>query len=124
MSAQPDIMPASYDHRDQVIASQLARLEEDQHIIRGLRKQNERLKEELLNAQLEASLEIAKAKFGQAQAFQRITELEKRIEAVENESDRINNFVAGHCVQRAEFEVAVQKIGQVGRDFYAHSAGQ
>lgn len=93
--------PEKYEN---VVEAAIKRMEEDTHVIRGLRQQNARLKEELLNAQLEASLEIAKAKFGQAQAFLRITELEQRIAAAERESDRLNNFVTGYCVQRDEFE--------------------
>ena len=93
MSAAPDIMPATFDHRDKVIDAQLALIEENSHIIRGLRKQNERLKEERLNVELEASVAIATAKLGQAQAFQRITALEKDI-------NDLRNWIAGNLVQR------------------------
>jgi microsomal dipeptidase-like Zn-dependent dipeptidase len=87
MSAKPELslLPSAMD-------AAIRRMEEDTHIIRGLRKQNERLKEELLNAQLEASLEIAKHKFAAAQAFQ-------RMKAVEDDLNALRNWIAGNVVQ-------------------------
>jgi hypothetical protein len=105
MSAKPELVLSgpSFDHRDKVIEAQMARMEEDSHIIRGLRKQNERLKEEKLNAELEASLEIAKAKFAAAQvgeALRRVVELERRVTAAEADTNNLRNWIAGNAVQR------------------------
>ena len=90
MSAAPDIMPASFDHRDKVIEAQIARLEEDSWIIKGLRKQNERLKEEKLNVELEASVEIAKSKFALAQMVTRVTDLEKNLQQLRDDHDNLS----------------------------------
>jgi hypothetical protein len=115
MSAAPDTMPPSFDHRDKVIEAQLALIEENAHIIRGLRKQNERLKEEKLNVELEASLEIAKHKFTLAQMTQRVALLEKSVAALDEAQNRTGNIVAG-LPTRDEFTL-------LHNDYYAHSAG-
>lgn len=86
-------------------------LEENEWIIKGLRKQNERLAEERLNAELAASVEIAKQKFATAQWYQRAMDLEKRVgvleqltKALADSCDRIANHAQG-LPSREEFTV-------------------
>jgi hypothetical protein len=82
-----DLLPSN------VIEAQIAKMEQDEIIIRALKKKNERLAAERLEAELEASIEIAKAKFAQAQAFQ-------RMKAVEDDLNQLRNWIAGNVVQR------------------------
>jgi hypothetical protein len=42
-----------------------------------------------------------------------------RVAALESESDRINNFVSGHCVQRDEFDALRGKLRRFALDFVA-----
>jgi hypothetical protein len=98
-----DLLPSN------VIEAQIAKMEQDEIIIRALKKKNERLAAERLEAELEASIEIAKAKFAQAQAFQRMVELEKRVAELATIVDAQAQLLAG------EYRLLHQ-------DYYAHSA--
>lgn len=95
MTAKPDVVgeikPGSSTFEAAVVL-----LEDQERIIRGLRKQNERLSEEKLQVELTASLEVAKTKLGQAQAFQRMN-------AIENDLNNLRNWITGNLVQRDEF---------------------
>ena len=75
----------------------ICQLEENEWIIKGLRKQNDRLAAEKLNVELEASVAVATAKLGQAQAFQRMRVLEDDLNA-------LRNWITGNCIQRDEFQ--------------------
>lgn len=78
-----------------VAEAAIKRMEEDSHIIRGLRMQNERLRDERLNAELEASVAIAKAKFSQAQLYQRLLDIESRLAELAKLVDGQAQFLAG-----------------------------
>lgn len=97
MSAAPDIRPHSVDSANEAM---IRLLEENELIIRGLRKQNERLAAEKLNAELEASLEVAKAKFAAAQ----VGEAHRRIKELDDNLNDLRNWITGNCVQRDEFD--------------------
>lgn len=79
--------------RDEQIDALIAKAQLDGHIIVALKKKNERLAAEKLEVELEASIEVAKAKFAQAQAFQ-------RMKAVEDDLNALRNWIAGNVVQR------------------------
>lgn len=107
---------------ESVIEASSKRMEEDAWIIKGLRKQNERLKEEKLNAELEASLLIASLKFREAQLFGRVMDAEKAIaklqtlvQALADSCDRMANHQQG-LVNRDEWKEHVAAFGQVKSD--------
>lgn len=98
-----------------VAEAAIRRMEEDAHIIRGLRMQNDRLKDEKLNVELEASVAIATAKLGQAQAFQKVKELEDNL-------NELRNWITGNVAQKDELAAVTTKLDQVASDYYTHSA--
>lgn len=91
MSAQPK--PELV--RDEQIDALIAKAQLDGHIIVALKKKNERLAAERLEVELEASIEVAKAKFAAAQAHQLIAELRASVKALEDAQNRTGNIVQG-----------------------------
>jgi hypothetical protein len=94
MSAQPKPELVRDVHAEQREAL-LKKAELDAIIIGALKKKNERLAAERLEAELEASIEIAKAKFAAAQAHQLIAELRASVKALEEAQNRTGNIVQG-----------------------------
>lgn len=96
MSAKPELVrPHSIDSAWE---HAVAQMEENEHIIRGLRKQNERLEAELLNTSLRASLAVNQAKFEAAQvgeAHRRIAALEKEVAKLADAQNATAQIVQG-----------------------------
>jgi hypothetical protein len=120
MSAQPKPELVRSAHDEQIDAL-IKKAELDGHIINALNKKNERLAAEKLEVELEASIEVAKAKFAAAQAHQLIAELRASVTALDESFNNQNNVIAG-LVRRDEFEEVEQKLTQVASDYYSHSA--
>lgn len=101
MSAAPDIRPHSLESAWEAAVQ---RLEEDEHIIRGLRKQNERLAAEKLNAELEASVKVATLKGQNSDLAARVAALEKSVAALDKAQDRTGNLLQPLVGLREEFD--------------------
>jgi F0F1-type ATP synthase gamma subunit len=101
VSAAPtmDLLPSN------VIEAQIAKMEQDEIIIRALKKKNERLAQEKLEAELEASVKIAALKGEKA-------DLAARIEALEKAQDRTGNLVQGLVLtpSRDEFDRLRERV--------------
>lgn len=59
----------------------------------GLIEKNAILQEQVNEAQLQASHAIALSKFSEAQMYERVLKLERRCSDLENQGDRIANFL-------------------------------
>lgn len=104
MTAKPDVVGAIAPETARVPVSVMngivAKFEENELEIESLRRQragliekNAILQEQVNEAQLQASHQIALSKFAEVQMYERLLKLERRCSDLEMQGDRIANFL-------------------------------